>query len=496
MRNRFLVVMVIVNHVFLNGILPCHAKHPKNESISVLVLLGEWFGDVYFSLAEEIETRGWTMKRIGVDAEYRGCYNKDRDVVLRSDILIPGLVDFSGFDCLIIPSGPQWRKFNNNPHVLRFVREAHDAGLLIASFCVGNFTVKAAGLFDMSITPDDFPTEVIEVKERILLGPRGGGPPPGDGYESAPVKEICDAIARELENKKKDEPFSALKCPYLGQKPPGMTPEVFAPGIINTAEKNHSSVTVSPDCREIYWSKFSIVDSVRQERIWYTSVNRNSVWSAPQVAPFSGTYRDGQPSFSPDGTRIYFSSLRPVDQYDDAGDANIWYTEKTGSGWGIPQCLGPAVNTEHQEWFPSVARNGNVYYALKTGEKGSSWNIQVARYRDGTYEKSEYLGDTVNSPFNDMTPYIDPDERFIVFFSERPTGRFIDGRLHISFRNGDGSWSEAQCLGRSFDASGTRFPNISADGKYFFFTKLVNESEDVYWVSAKIIDALKPDALN
>jgi hypothetical protein len=27
----------------------------------------------------------------------------------------------------------------------------------------------------------------------------GGGPPPGDGFESAPIKEICNAIARELE---------------------------------------------------------------------------------------------------------------------------------------------------------------------------------------------------------------------------------------------------------------------------------------------------------
>jgi hypothetical protein len=175
------------------------------KRISALILLGEWFGDAYFPLKEEIDRRVWTMKRIGVDIEYRGCYNKKRDVVLRSDILIPDLVDFSGFDCLIIPSGPQWRKFNENPQVLQFVREAYSAGLLIASFCVGNLTVKAAGLVDFPMRPDLFPAEVTKVKERILLGPRGGGPPPGDGFESAPIKEICDAIAYELESKKVGE---------------------------------------------------------------------------------------------------------------------------------------------------------------------------------------------------------------------------------------------------------------------------------------------------
>ena len=174
--------------------------------MNVLVLLGEWFGDGYFPLAKEIEARGWTMKRVGVDVEYRGCYNKKRDVVLRSDILIPDLKDFAGYDALIIPSGPQWRKFNENRTVLEFVRSAHAAGLIIASFCVGNTTVKAAGLIDLPAGPELYPDKVALVKERVLIGPRGGGPPPGDGFESAPIKEICDAVARELATKEKKRP--------------------------------------------------------------------------------------------------------------------------------------------------------------------------------------------------------------------------------------------------------------------------------------------------
>lgn len=167
----------------------------KPAPLTVLVLLGEWFGDAYFPLKDEIAARGWTMKRVGVDVEYRGCYKKKRDVVLRSDILIPDLKDFSGYDCLIIPSGPQFRKFKENPAALQFIRDAYAAGLLVASFCTGNFLVKAAGLVDLPDAGGLFPSKVTLVKERILLGPRGGGPPPGDGFESAPVKEICDAVA-------------------------------------------------------------------------------------------------------------------------------------------------------------------------------------------------------------------------------------------------------------------------------------------------------------
>lgn len=189
--------------------LPARSRAAQDNTagpLSTLVLLGEWFGDAYFPLKEEIEARGWTMKRVGVDVEYRGCYNKKRDVVLRSDILIQDLKDFSGYDCLIIPSGPQFRKFRENPAVLQFVRDAYAAGLLLASFCVGNNTVRDAGLIDIPYGPALFPEKVTMIKERILLGPRGGGPPPGDGFRSAPIREICEAIARESKQSRAQVP--------------------------------------------------------------------------------------------------------------------------------------------------------------------------------------------------------------------------------------------------------------------------------------------------
>ena len=44
--------------------------------------------------------------------------------------------------------------------------------------------------------------------------------------------------------------FPALKGPYLGQKPPGNTPELFAPGIVSTRHYENS-ITLSPDGNEI-----------------------------------------------------------------------------------------------------------------------------------------------------------------------------------------------------------------------------------------------------
>jgi len=48
--------------------------------------------------------------------------------------------------------------------------------------------------------------------------------------------------------------FPDLTGPYLGQKPPGLEPEIFAPGIISTELIEHGTVTFSPNGNEVFWA--------------------------------------------------------------------------------------------------------------------------------------------------------------------------------------------------------------------------------------------------
>ena len=59
-------------------------------------------------------------------------------------------------------------------------------------------------------------------------------------------------IATSIPAQKKD--FPKLTGPYLGQKPPGPTPELFAPGIISTEKNEHSPAIFSKDGNELFWS--------------------------------------------------------------------------------------------------------------------------------------------------------------------------------------------------------------------------------------------------
>lgn len=65
----------------------------------------------------------------------------------------------------------------------------------------------------------------------------------------------------------------------------------------------------------------------------------------------------------------------------------------------------------------------------------------------------------------------------------------------ISFKDNYGKWQNALEMGPDYYKA--RFPSVSPDGRYFFFTKFTKGShEDFYWVDAKIIEELKSDNLN
>ena len=87
-----------------------------------------------------------------------------------------------------------------------------------------------------------------------------------------------------------------------------------------------------------------------------------------QIAPFAEPeleYADGHPSFTPDGNRVFFHSHRPLlPGGERKEDADIWYVERQGSGWGEPVNLGPPVNTDSSEFGPTISPSGDLYLSL------------------------------------------------------------------------------------------------------------------------------------
>ena len=243
------------------------------------------------------------------------------------------------------------------------------------------------------------------------------------------------------------------------------TPTLFAEGTISTADMELNAA-FTPDGTTLYFTK-----RTPKYQFWaiLVSTYKKGAWSTPEVAPFSGQYGDFDPFVSPDGSKLFWSSRRPVEGQQPGG-FDIWMVERTANGWGNPKALGAPVNSDAPEYYPSVSSNGTLYFSSVRPGGAGQLDIYRSRFVDGKYTDPESLGDSVNSKFTDGDPYIAPDESYLIFVSYgRPEGRG-DGDLYIS-RNVGGAWSKAQNLGPTINSSALDFcPIVSPNGKYLFFT--------------------------
>lgn len=267
---------------------------------------------------------------------------------------------------------------------------------------------------------------------------------------------------------------------YLGQSKPGSTPEIFAPGIVSTQYGDFAG-TFSPDFTEFYFTRRG--GSLQFNTILVSKKIGNQ-WTAPKVAPFSGTYADLEPHITPDGKMLLFGSNRPFEGSGAPIDFHEWYLEKTDSGWSEPILLG-APFVDRFVMYPTVTNDGTIYF---TGQEGFNYYIYLSRLVEGVYQEPEKLPVEINEMGVTAHPYIAPDESYLIF-DAHASG---DSKTHlfISFRNNDGSWTRLKNMGAIInDGDNQAIASVSPDGEYFFFTK----NADIYWMDAAIIQQLKSE---
>jgi hypothetical protein len=284
--------------------------------------------------------------------------------------------------------------------------------------------------------------------------------------------------------------FPRLKDPYLGQKPPGLTPEVFALGVVSSAA-HEFACSFTPDGNEFYFTRR---ESRESPTLIMVTKCIDGAWTRPEAAPFNDTSARAdamsfEPMVTPDGRRLYFSSDRPLAaQVGAAGppQLNIWYVERRGDRWGAPQSPGAPFNPM-KTMYISMTREGTIY-TMDISQGMGHDSIAVVKNTNGRYQAAERLGPPVNGGSPSMYPFISPDETFLIFASMRP-GEKIDEVLLVSTRNADWSWREPRMIDLGLKA-GT--PCVSPDGKYLFFSGGERGKGDIYWVSVKIIEELRP----
>lgn len=294
-------------------------------------------------------------------------------------------------------------------------------------------------------------------------------------------------------NTKDQLDFPVLKGPYLGQKPPGMTPEIFAPGIIST-EKYELNSVFSLQGDEFYYVISTTTPEEKSKGIYFYVVmyskQVNGVWTKPRMAPFSGEYMTVDIAFSPDGNRLYFCSDRPS-IWDSSSGLDIWYVERVDDCWSELVHLCIPVNSPEGETQPTFTNDGTLYFpSARTGSKGGV-DLYYAKYENSKYIQPVNLGDAINTQYKEGNSFVAPDESYLLFARWGMPDSIDGGKgFYISFKKKDGSWTQAINVKPTINTNGS-LAALSPDGKYLFYS----QGGDIYWVDAKIIEELKPEEL-
>jgi ankyrin repeat protein len=318
-----------------------------------------------------------------------------------------------------------------------------------------------------------------------------GSPLTGDGPLDVALERGDASLAEALRArgaKPRADAVGPRRGPYLGQAPPRDVPVMFAPNLVST-ERGELNAVFSPEGREFYFAR-----SDGQRRSILQVLEQGGTWGRPERVAFPGDYGAVDMAFSPDGTRLYFCSNRPLSGTGEAKkDHDIWVVTRTAQGWGEPTTLGDVVNSPADDYYPTFTAAGDLYFSSRReGGKGGN-DIYRSRLVDGKFQPPENLGVPVNTERWEFDPFIAPDGSFLLFASSRPGG-LGDSDLYISFRGLDGSWSEPRNLGAPVNSIGPDYtPMLTPDGKYLFYTSGPTGPDDIYWVEARVLDRFRPE---
>lgn len=140
--------------------------------------------------------------------------------------------------------------------------------------------------------------------------------------------------------------------------------------------------------------------------------------------PFNNDdYSVGHPALSADGQALYFVSDMP----GGYGGTDIYVSYKSGDSWGQPENIGPEINTEGNEMFPYMSKDGLVYFSSDALPGLGGLDIfSTKQQADGTWSAPENLRYPINTNGDDFAFIIDEKNENGYFSSNRPGGKGDD----------------------------------------------------------------------
>lgn len=234
----------------------------------------------------------------------------------------------------------------------------------------------------------------------------------------------------------------------------------------------------------------------------YNSQFRYGFWQRPdQLGEQINTpTNDACVGISADGQKLYIFRTS-----DDLISGDLYVSEKDEDGWGQLEMLGSDINSEYAETSASISSDDKILYfsSNREGGYGGMDIYRVVKMPNGEWSKAQNLGPTINTQYNEDSPFIHADNKTLYFIS---TGHKSMGGYDIfkSTLKPDGLWTEPVNMGYPINSLANDMNFVMAADKLSgYYSSSANGGfggQDIYKIifrlEAKILSVVKGGVLS
>lgn len=219
-------------------------------------------------------------------------------------------------------------------------------------------------------------------------------------------------------------------------------------------------------------------------KAWQEAVNAGS--------PLNTSQNEGAQSLSSDGSYMFFTAC---DRPGGLGSCDIFFSALGNSRWSIPFNLGSPVNTSYWESQPSINADGRMLFFSSNRPGGiGGKDLYYSIYKtSGKWSLPKNMGNSVNTPWDEMSPFIHFDGKTLYFSSD---GRPGMGGLDIYFTRmlEDSTWTEPKNLGYPINTFNDEMGLIiESGGQKAYFSSKRDEAGGKNIYSFRLYEAVQPD---
>lgn len=195
---------------------------------------------------------------------------------------------------------------------------------------------------------------------------------------------------------------------YITHKKDGQWTEPENAGAPVNTEGNDVCVGLSYDGMKMF-----IFRGVNGGDLFISEVN-NGKWTTPEPFPFNTDARESSVCLSPDEREMFFVR-KEADR-----DANIYYSKKNDEGeWDTPEVLSKTINSPYDEETPFLHPDGRTLYFSSKGHTsmGGYDVFRSIRDENGKWSTPGNLGSPVNTAADEIGLVVSADQQTALYSS-------------------------------------------------------------------------------